>query len=965
MPFRETRFSIVRFEQLDIEGFGRLHDISFTFEPGLTCIIGPNESGKSTLHRAIRAALYGIDAGRPGKAARLSPWSRWSPWDAPQYGLSLTYRLDTDRQYRVARRLTHRTSSAQVLEIGGGDITNTMHVGKLVVPGFHHLGLEEDVFAATAWLSEDGLLISSPEGMQNHVDLLRATIERLVDGGISMTARDALDRLAEADASLGTPRRSSSPLGLVLARIDELTVALEEATTFHSTMTHDVDQLALLHHEAQHAREEYEHLQQQWIITSIALSRHHLEELRTIEREEAQLMAHEPEREAALQFNDSSRATLATQRADLDRFCATRDAAEERWNRAQVELQPLREERATLARGLHHLLPELTISPEQTAQIDEYRDECSRLEGEAGLADDARLIRLQGKIHALEKSCTETGYDSIPTAEIQTFLEEPVHPAPVLGRRTRTIIALAGTAIGAVAGLLVGILDHMHELLVPGGAGILLGLLISLLITGVLVRMRTMQSRSTASPIQGSTLDREDLLRSLRSLLRLREELSDTRIEVTEYRNRIDDLAQRIGILHEHVCTLMDELGIAFDESNRPAPTVHDPRQVLAVVKLLLGTIDERKTHAERRVILAAHDAALADQERLLLDIEQDWLQSKERATRHGEQLKDRLLSFLPGTSGTLESLIELYDSRCAAKDAALEEIRTLQHLRQRRAVIPQSPAALEQRIAYLEQELASHGTPHDIEREPSSFEDLPALEEAARLARDRSDALARNAQQLSSVLQERNRHGMSIADIRDDLASACAERDAILLDKAALSHAMDTLRELSSDIHHDVADRLQSTLAASLPGLTGGRYRDCSIDPETFTLRVLGPESPEYITLDLVSHGTRDQIHLLLRIALATVLGTRRETIPLLLDEPLLTADPKRQQAYADFLIRMSSTHQIILTATSDSILRVLEEVSKDQIHVIWLDSPNQGASTHLTEPSQGITRPEVLSAD
>ncbi len=955
----------MRFEQLDIDGFGRLHDVSFTFAPGLTCIIGPNESGKSTLHRAIRAALYGIDAGRPGKAARLSPWSRWSPWDAPQYGLSLTYRLDSDRRYRIARRLTQRTQTAQVLEIGGGDITQTMHLGKHVVPGFHHLGLDEEVFAATAWLGEDGLLNASPEGVQQHVDLLRATIERLVDGGISMTARDALDRLAAAEAALGTPRRSSSPLGAVLGRIDELSSALDAATAFHATMAHDVDQLSLLHHEAAVAREEYERCQHQWIVTSIALSRHHLDELHVIEREEARLMAREPERETALQFNDSARTTIASLRAELDRLQATRGAAEERWSRAQSELDPLREERATLARGLHHLLPELTIAPEQEMSITEYRDTCSRLEGEAAHADDARLMRLQGKIHALEKACTETGYDSLTTAEVQAFIDEPVHPPTPLGGLARFLVVLLGAVIGTGSGILIDELSHLHELLIACGAGLLAGLLIALLITRFLAGKRTRQSSTTVSPLQGSALDRDELLGSLRTLLRLREELADTRTEIDEYRSRIDDLAGRIGTLHGNVCALMDELGIAFDESNRPAPTVHDPRQVLAVVKLLLGTIDERKTHAERRITLAARDAALAENERLLLDIEHDFQQASERCLRHGEHLRDRLSSFLPGETGTLEMLGAQYDSRCAAKDAAVEEIRALQQLRQRRAVIPQSPAALEQRIAFLEQERASHSLSHDSPAVPSSFEDLPALEEAVRRARERSDALAGEARELESLLKERMRHGMSIADIRDDLASACAERDAILLDKAAIDRAMATLRDLSSDVHHDVADRLQSTLSANLPELTCGRYRDCSIDPETFTLRVLGPESPEFITLDRVSHGTRDQMHLLLRIALASILGTRRESIPILLDEPLLTADPDRMRAYAEFLIRMSASHQILLTATSDALLPILKDASGSPVPVIRLDSPTPGSASTQPDPAREVIPPEVLSAD
>ncbi len=47
----------MRLERLDVTGFGRLRQRRFDFGERITVVLGPNESGKSTLHRAIRAAL--------------------------------------------------------------------------------------------------------------------------------------------------------------------------------------------------------------------------------------------------------------------------------------------------------------------------------------------------------------------------------------------------------------------------------------------------------------------------------------------------------------------------------------------------------------------------------------------------------------------------------------------------------------------------------------------------------------------------------------------------------------------------------------------------------------------------------------------------------------------------------------------------------------------------------------------
>nr|MDQ2961157.1 ATP-binding protein [Candidatus Dormibacteraeota bacterium] len=80
----------MRLERLEVGGFGSLSDLDIDFHPRLTVIVGENESGKSTVHRALRAALYGVDAGGPGRPAERSDWSRWSPWAGATYALALT-----------------------------------------------------------------------------------------------------------------------------------------------------------------------------------------------------------------------------------------------------------------------------------------------------------------------------------------------------------------------------------------------------------------------------------------------------------------------------------------------------------------------------------------------------------------------------------------------------------------------------------------------------------------------------------------------------------------------------------------------------------------------------------------------------------------------------------------------------------------------------------------------------------
>ncbi|PZR77857.1 MAG: hypothetical protein DLM65_14790, partial [Candidatus Aeolococcus gillhamiae] len=135
----------MRLERLEIGGFGRLRDVEIDFHPRMTVLLGENESGKSTVHRALRAALYGLDVGGPGRPTERSDWTRWTPWSGGEYSVVLTYELAGGRRLRVARRLEQREHTCQVHEIGGGDVTAEVRVGRSVAPGQLHLGVDETV----------------------------------------------------------------------------------------------------------------------------------------------------------------------------------------------------------------------------------------------------------------------------------------------------------------------------------------------------------------------------------------------------------------------------------------------------------------------------------------------------------------------------------------------------------------------------------------------------------------------------------------------------------------------------------------------------------------------------------------------------------------------------------------------------------------------------------------------------
>jgi uncharacterized protein YhaN len=136
---------------------------------------------------------------------------------------------------------------------------------------------------------------------------------------------------------------------------------------------------------------------------------------------------------------------------------------------------------------------------------------------------------------------------------------------------------------------------------------------------------------------------------------------------------------------------------------------------------------------------------------------------------------------------------------------------------------------------------------------------------------------------------------------------------------------------------------------------LTGARYVDVNVDTDHFALGLLGRERPDMVPLDAVSHGTRDQVALLLRLALCEVLGGAGERAPLLLDEPLLTSDPARRDVFIEFLHDLSATHQVLISTADPATIEAVSRVTVGDCAVVRLNDP---ISLDVTGVGTGIGR-------
>jgi len=209
-------------ERIRIDKFGGLRGFEAELTPGLTVLLGGNESGKTTLCAFVRAMLYGMN----GKSASVlqNERKKYMPWGETAMGGSL--RLRKGREcYEIVRVFgqTKKSDTCRVVNVETGEVLQ-VPAGK--EPGEMLLGVEESVFADTLFVSfRGGKVIGGAElsaRMRNRVetgseetDLARVQ-ERLVG------ARNAIMPRIREKGALAQVRRELDEARRQLLKEDDL-----------------------------------------------------------------------------------------------------------------------------------------------------------------------------------------------------------------------------------------------------------------------------------------------------------------------------------------------------------------------------------------------------------------------------------------------------------------------------------------------------------------------------------------------------------------------------------------------------------------------------------------------------------------------------------------------------------------------------------------------------------------------
>lgn len=150
-----------------------------------------------------------------------------------------------------------------------------------------------------------------------------------------------------------------------------------------------------------------------------------------------------------------------------------------------------------------------------------------------------------------------------------------------------------------------------------------------------------------------------------------------------------------------------------------------------------------------------------------------------------------------------------------------------------------------------------------------------------------------------------------------EDIAAQLEKKQSQLLilqnEYDAIDMAMTTLGDINTRLQSRFSPKLGRRAAEIFAGITGGRY-DTVLLTRELQMQAQTADDPVARTATLLSQGTIDQLYLAVRLALCDTVLPQDVSVPLILDDALLSFDDQRLHAALDYLLQESKKRQIIL---------------------------------------------------
>lgn len=120
-------------------------------------------------------------------------------------------------------------------------------------------------------------------------------------------------------------------------------------------------------------------------------------------------------------------------------------------------------------------------------------------------------------------------------------------------------------------------------------------------------------------------------------------------------------------------------------------------------------------------------------------------------------------------------------------------------------------------------------------------------------------------------------------------------------------------LEMAETSVQHKFTPSIESNSKELLNEITDGKYSNLKIDEETLDIQIKAPEIKDYIDVELLSQGAKDQVYFTVRTTMSDLLSGNIN-IPLIFDDPFHNFDDIRLKKTMTAMKKLSKNKQIIL---------------------------------------------------
>lgn len=935
----------MRIRSVTGRAFGRLDGDRLEFAEGLTVVTGPNESGKSTWHAAITAAIGGMRRGQGRRHKTDQEFTdRHRPWDRDEFEVSAVIDLADGRSVELHHDLAGLVDCTATDTVLGIDLTpEILHDGNPDASRF--VGLTRTTFRSIACVGQGRILQVIADARTLQEDLGRAA----ATAGSDETAAGALQIIDEVlREDVGTERANATkPLRRAM---DALAAA--EATEA---------EIRRLHADWQEEREQIADAEERVADADRALAA--AEAARAHDRAEA--AEARLERLEALDAAIDRSVESAPDRVLVDEV---RDAVSG-WDHRPEPVEPDGDDVPTLTRRLDDL-PEpptgdLIAHPSVVGAAEAFSTARFALAAHRDLEPESIDPVLPAGTDAVGAGTIRTRLTTpLPEIDVDLVRElDHLEAGPPRGSGIGRRVLLAAAGVLLVAGIVLAVIGPL-----PVGAGVAaLGAVIGVagLLVGrsgsdrseddaerILVLRATLASqqrhrraaeeeraRAFAQAQQLGLPTDPDELDHLLAVQRAAEDSVERRRRWTAGVAEQEEMVERATIaLHEALrAREVDGSTTTADDPPTPPsapPTTSgsrpDPDAVEARHRAYLLGCAERAE--QQRLADSRTELRRRLDERIALD--RRHADDRTRIDELGKNLRGvarRIPELDPAADAEVEPLV---DALRRWHERALELLAIADR---NRSIRTELTALLDGRP--LDQHRADV---EDLAKERQRrLDDLPDGPEIDLDEIDRSpgrlDALRAERQtargeliRLTSAHRAKQEGVASVPEAVEVTEAARAELARVRRLADDLRTTAEFLRDAQERANRDLAPQLANAVRDQVHRVTGGRYRDLRVNPIDLAVTVLDGGGRWRDAAGL-SHGTTEQIYLLLRIALADLLVTPGRSIPMLLDDVLVQTDSVRSREMFETLREIADRRQIILFSQEDDVVAWAREQLRD----------------------------------